>query len=177
MALYLSPKTVLYNAFYSRQETDGQCAEITIENLRAFCNRLYDAITGNTRNKYVVLGVDDESIEEFMDRNDDFIKGITKIVCTRRIRPGEVKGLNAIYENDVQAILDDSRKLWGRDDAGHMEKRTEQEKQHIIDEVNATMAMENMPLTDEDRQRMKRYLDGEITIDEAMDEILKECKR
>lgn len=55
--------------------------------------------------------------------------------------------------------------------------KTEQEKLQLIKEVNATMRMENMPLTDEDKERIKRYLDNKITIDEAIAEITKKHKR
>ena len=52
--------------------------------------------------------------------------------------------------------------------------KTEQENLHIIEEVDATMRMSGMPLTDEDKERLKRCLDGKITFDEAIAEITTE---
>ena len=52
--------------------------------------------------------------------------------------------------------------------------KTEQENLHIIEEVDATMRMSGMPLTDEDKERLKRCLDGKSTFDEAIAEITKE---
>lgn len=54
---------------------------------------------------------------------------------------------------------------------------TEQEKQRIIANVNSTMAMESMPLTETDKQRTKDILDGKITADEAIQNVIAECKR
>lgn len=54
--------------------------------------------------------------------------------------------------------------------------KTEQEKLQIIKEVNATMRMENMPLTNEDKQRLKDIADGKTTVNEAINKIIKEYK-
>lgn len=54
--------------------------------------------------------------------------------------------------------------------------KTEQEKLQIIKEVDATMRMENMPLTDEDKQRLKDIADGKTTVNDAINEIIKEYK-
>lgn len=54
--------------------------------------------------------------------------------------------------------------------------KTEQEKLQTIREIDATMRMENMPLTDEDRQRLKDIADGRTTADKAITEIIKEYK-
>lgn len=48
---------------------------------------------------------------------------------------------------------------------------TEQEKIEMINNINASFSIEKMPLTAEDKNRMKRYLDGKITIDQAIAEI------
>ena len=45
-----------------------------------------------------------------------------------------------------------------------MSKRAET----IIKEVNATMSLEGMPLTDENKDFIRRIVDEEITIDEAI---------
>lgn len=54
--------------------------------------------------------------------------------------------------------------------------KTEAEKLQTIKEVDATMKMENMPLTDEDRRRLKDIADGRTTADEAVAEIIKEYR-
>lgn len=54
--------------------------------------------------------------------------------------------------------------------------KTEQEKLQIIKEVDATMRMENMPLTNEDKQRLKDIADGKTTVNEAINKIIKEYK-
>ena len=54
--------------------------------------------------------------------------------------------------------------------------KTEQEKLQIIKEVNATMRMENMPLTNEDKQRLKDIADGKTTVNEAINKIIKKYK-
>jgi len=55
-----------------------------------------------------------------------------------------------------------------------MMKRTTQQ---IINEVNATMAMSDMPLTDEDKDRIERLLTNQITVADAIDEITQKYKR
>lgn len=55
-----------------------------------------------------------------------------------------------------------------------MMKRTTQQ---IINEVNATMAMSDMPLTDEDKDRIERFLTNQITVADAIDEITQKYKR
>lgn len=54
--------------------------------------------------------------------------------------------------------------------------KTEAEKLQTIKEVDATMRMENMPLTDKDKQRLKDIADGKTTVKKAVAEIIKECK-
>lgn len=55
-----------------------------------------------------------------------------------------------------------------------MMKRTTQQ---IINEVNATMAMSDMPLTDEDKDRIERLLTNQITVADAINEITQKYKR
>ncbi len=43
----------------------------------------------------------------------------------------------------------------------------------IIANVNATMAMEGMPLTNEDKARLRRCLNGEKTFEETVAELVK----
>ena len=55
--------------------------------------------------------------------------------------------------------------------------KTEQEKLRMIKEVDATMRISNMPLTGEDKKRLKDIADGKITVDEAIAEITKKHKK
>ena len=55
-----------------------------------------------------------------------------------------------------------------------MMKRTTQQ---IINEVNATMAMSDMPLTDEDKDRIERLLTNQSTVADAINEITQKYKR
>lgn len=43
----------------------------------------------------------------------------------------------------------------------------------IVSNIDASMAMENMPLTNEDKTRIKDYLEYKITFEEAYKQILK----
>jgi hypothetical protein len=42
-----------------------------------------------------------------------------------------------------------------------------------IREVNATMAMEGMPLTDEDKSRLRDIFEGRTTVEETVQELIK----
>ncbi len=54
---------------------------------------------------------------------------------------------------------------------------TEQEKQYIISQVNANLALAGMPLTEKDKQRVKDILDGKLTYEEAIENITNEYKQ
>lgn len=47
------------------------------------------------------------------------------------------------------------------------------ETDRIIENVNATMSMENMPLHAEDRKRMRECLEGKKTFQETIDLLIK----
>ncbi len=49
--------------------------------------------------------------------------------------------------------------------------------QQIINEINATMSMSDMPLTTEDKDRIERLLTNQITIEDAINEITQKYKR
>jgi len=81
---------------------------------------------------------------------------------------------DAIPRQSCNAIEDKiflMAKIWRTD---IMMKRTTQQ---IINEVNATMAMSDMPLTDEDKDRIERLLTNQITVADAIDEITQKYKR
>ncbi len=54
---------------------------------------------------------------------------------------------------------------------------TEQEKQHFISQVDGNLALEGMPLTEKDKQGLKDVLDGKLTHEEAIENIVNECKQ
>lgn len=43
----------------------------------------------------------------------------------------------------------------------------------IIDNTNATMSMENMPLLQEDKERIRECLEGKVSFQEAIDKFVK----
>ena len=49
--------------------------------------------------------------------------------------------------------------------------------ERLIEMVNATMAMENMPLTDEDKDRLRAILRGEITAEETVRQLVNKHRR
>jgi hypothetical protein len=49
--------------------------------------------------------------------------------------------------------------------------------ERIIGMVNSTMAMENMPLTDEDRDRLRTVLRGEVAADEMVRQLVAKHRR
>lgn len=51
------------------------------------------------------------------------------------------------------------------------------ENERIIANINASMDMEGMPLTVEDKNRLISCLSGEISFDDAVDSVIKEFKR
>jgi len=49
--------------------------------------------------------------------------------------------------------------------------------ERVIGMVNGTMAMENMPLTDEDRGRLRTVINGEVTADEMVRQLVVKHRR
>lgn len=43
----------------------------------------------------------------------------------------------------------------------------------IIENTNATMSMENMPLLQEDKERIRECLEGKVSFQEAVDKLVK----
>jgi hypothetical protein len=48
---------------------------------------------------------------------------------------------------------------------------------YIIDNINFTMSMENMPLTNENKLQLQNCLEGKIDFDEAVAEMVKKFKK
>ncbi|GAA0712765.1 hypothetical protein GCM10008904_26300 [Paraclostridium ghonii] len=44
----------------------------------------------------------------------------------------------------------------------------------IIENTNATMSMENMPLLQEDKDRIRECLEGKVSFQEAIDKLVKQ---
>ena len=51
------------------------------------------------------------------------------------------------------------------------------ETERTIEMVNGTMAIENMPLTDNDRRRLRAIMNGEITADETVRQLVAKHRR
>lgn len=49
--------------------------------------------------------------------------------------------------------------------------------EQIIENVNATMSMENMPLIEADKKRLKECLEGKISFDDAVATLVKKYMR
>ena len=45
--------------------------------------------------------------------------------------------------------------------------------EHKIRAVDATMAMEGMPLTDDDKKRLRDIFDGTATVEETVEDLVK----
>ncbi len=44
--------------------------------------------------------------------------------------------------------------------------------ERIIENVNATMGMEGMPLSDEDRERVKECIEGKVSFQSAVEQLI-----
>lgn len=72
MSLLIKPKIVINNAFAAKQ-----ASVLSNSMLRKFCDMLHDRLMENGY-KYVVFQVSDEDIDEFCEKDGQFIKGIKK---------------------------------------------------------------------------------------------------
>lgn len=54
---------------------------------------------------------------------------------------------------------------------------TEKQKQYIINNVDATMCMEDMPLTEQNKKDIRNILDGKTTTDEIRRKIIERYKK
>lgn len=112
MAIYFNSKVILYNAFLSKQKiNEHKCHSITFNDLRKFCNNLYDSII-QTGYKYVVIDCNTENIDAFCNTDNSFIRGIDKMFCTCKIDSDYVEEINRKYPKDIQVVLNASDTLW-----------------------------------------------------------------
>ncbi|MEY8410208.1 hypothetical protein AALB51_03050 [Lachnospiraceae bacterium 62-26] len=111
MSLCLGPEIIINNAFYARK---GRQPFLEDSALRDFCNILYEKITGDNESginyRYVHFRVEDVEMERFFECNEQYIKGINKVVCRKEVEEEAIKKLNSIYEPEVQVMLENARK-------------------------------------------------------------------
>lgn len=115
MCLLMGPQVIINNAFLAKK---GAQSFLEISALRRFCNILYDKITGECKSgggyKYVLFQVSDADVERFCDRDDQFVRGIGKVFCTREVEAEKVEKINSIYASEIQIILKDAREAFAR---------------------------------------------------------------
>lgn len=102
----IKPKIICYNAFAA-----AKTCQMTMKELGDYCQILSDKLTDNGY-KYMVFDVDDKDFDEFCAKDTRFIKGITKIVSTEIIRTEDADKVNSIYEQKIQEILKETRKIY-----------------------------------------------------------------
>ena len=107
--------------------------------------------------------------------------GITQRKVESLCMKGRIKGVERIGsmwfvpKNAVKPI-DDSIKAVKQKNK-KMEHNTTIDANRIVGMVNSTMAMEHMPLTDEDRLRLHAVLNGEVTADEVVRQLVVKHRR
>jgi hypothetical protein len=93
---------------------------------------------------------------------------------------GRVSGAE-LLGNDMWVIPKETPKpLDGRTKAAKQQCNSSvmpHDAERLIGEVNGTMAMEGMPLTDEDKERLRTVLRGEVTADEMVRRLVAKHRR
>lgn len=111
MSVHMGPEVIINNAFYAKK---GAQPFLEISALRNFCNILYKKITGENRSgiryKYVQFQVAGTDIEDFFETDNNFIKGIGKVVCVEEVKEETIRRLNSAYTPEIQKMLEDARK-------------------------------------------------------------------
>jgi len=86
---------------------------------------------------------------------------------------GKVEG--AVRMGHAWLIHKDApRPVDGRTKAAKSAKTTLADTERIIGEVNGTMAIEGMPLTDDDKMCIRSVLSGDVSMDEMLRNIISE---
>lgn len=106
MSVVVIPEIFLYNAFLSRKEG---C--LTYKDLAKFANILEDTILKRSREKYVLLQLEDIAIDEFLENDNNFVRGIEKIYCKVIPQKEKVDEINSRYNIDVQKAFKFARIL------------------------------------------------------------------
>lgn len=116
MCVLMGPEVIINNAFYAKRNEVQPFLEI--DALRRFCNILYDKITGDNESgisyKYVYFQVDKADVEEFCNIDDQFIRGIDKVFCTRKVEEYELEKINSVYEPEIRTMLKNAREVFAR---------------------------------------------------------------
>ena len=98
MSLCLGPEIIINNAFYARK---GRQPFLEDSALRDFCNILYEKITGDNESginyRYVHFRVEDVEMERFFECNEQYIKGINKVVCRKEVEEEAIKKLDNVF--------------------------------------------------------------------------------
>lgn len=114
MAVHLDTDAVLYNAFFTNPNLDfKENFSISFDNLRRFCDKLYDAVY-NAGHKYIIIHGYAKDIDYFCDNDEKFVKGIDKIFCMKQITHEEIESINRHYPKDIQLILEHCDVFWSK---------------------------------------------------------------
>ncbi|MDR0916398.1 MAG: antitoxin VbhA family protein [Oscillospiraceae bacterium] len=93
---------------------------------------------------------------------------------------GRVSGAERLG-NDMWVIpCGTSKPLDGRTKAAKQQRNSSvltRDVERLIGEVDGTMAIEGMPLTDEDKERLRLVLSGEVTADEMVQRLVAKHRR
>lgn len=111
MCLLMGPQVIINNAFLAKK---GPQPFLEISALRKFCNILYGKITGGNGvgYKYVLFQVSEADVERFCDSDDQFVRGIGKVFCTREVEEEKVEKINSVYTSEIQIMLKDAREAF-----------------------------------------------------------------
>lgn len=116
MCVLIGPEVIINNAFFAKGNEMQSFLEVNA--LKTFCNILYDKITGDNESgisyKYVYFQVDEIDVEEFCDFNNQFMRGIDKIFCTRKVEEKQLEEVNSIYAPEIQVMLRNAREAFAR---------------------------------------------------------------
>ncbi len=107
MCLVLNPEVVLMNAFYASK---GKTKDLNNIALRKFCNILHDdIIEDNTNYKYVYFDMDDDELDDYLELNRRFERGINRVYCIGDIEELEMQRVNSVYTQEIQSIIQKAR--------------------------------------------------------------------
>lgn len=109
---------IISNAFLAKKNELELDTFLEIEELREFCNILYDKITGENdsgiRYKYVCFQADEADVERFCEVDDQFKQGIDRIYCTREVKAEVVQRINSVYSEEIQIMIRNAREAFAR---------------------------------------------------------------
>lgn len=106
MSVLINPEVFLYNAFFNKKEP-----YLTYKDLGRFATILETTITERSREKYVIMRLEESEIDDFLEKNDNFIRGIGKIHCKIIPTKEKIEELNSRYRIDIQKAFKIARVL------------------------------------------------------------------